>query len=339
MKRCPACHRAYTDESLRYCLDDGTLLQGVPDSSNPSFDPQATIAYQPVETSAHNRAQGQQTIAGDRPPPNQQPHWTPMPQQAAPARRIWPWVLGIVAALIILLVGGIGLLAMLIYIGSRNENGNSNNRNTNVAIVSTNANRKAVVNANVNSSSSDTAADLFDDFSEQKWWTGSDSNGRFWYQNGEYHATAVPGRFVVEYAPEQSPYYTKDATVTVTTRAVYGLSPAHGYGVVVHGQMTNNHLEDYAFLIKSDENPSYAIALHKGGSETFIRSWTRSDAIHTGLSGNQLQIVTNDGTLSLYINGDYVDSITDSAGYKTGRVGVYTSDTSEVAFDNLSIKR
>ena len=28
MKRCPQCHQTYTDESLKFCRDDGTLLQG-----------------------------------------------------------------------------------------------------------------------------------------------------------------------------------------------------------------------------------------------------------------------------------------------------------------------
>ncbi len=41
MKRCPTCNRTYTDDSQKFCLDDGaTLLE----ESQQSFDPQATIA-------------------------------------------------------------------------------------------------------------------------------------------------------------------------------------------------------------------------------------------------------------------------------------------------------
>jgi hypothetical protein len=78
--------------------------------------------------------------------------------------------------------------------------------------------------------------------------------------------------------------------------------------------------------------------MHDGENQTYLRNWTPSAAINTGATPNQLQVVTNDSTLSFYINGNYVDSIPDSAGFKAGRVGVYTSDTSEVAFDNLNIK-
>jgi hypothetical protein len=78
--------------------------------------------------------------------------------------------------------------------------------------------------------------------------------------------------------------------------------------------------------------------MNMGADQTYLRDWTRSAAIKTGATPNQLQVITNDSTLAFYINGNYVDSIPDSAGLKTGRVGVYLSGTSEVAFDNLSIK-
>jgi ketosteroid isomerase-like protein len=42
MKRCPTCQRTYTDDSLRFCLQDGTLLLGVSEASA-SFDPSATL--------------------------------------------------------------------------------------------------------------------------------------------------------------------------------------------------------------------------------------------------------------------------------------------------------
>ena len=31
MKRCPSCHRGYPDDSLTYCLEDGSILSTVPD--------------------------------------------------------------------------------------------------------------------------------------------------------------------------------------------------------------------------------------------------------------------------------------------------------------------
>lgn len=34
IKRCPACQSTYTDESLNYCLSDGTLLEGANNASD-----------------------------------------------------------------------------------------------------------------------------------------------------------------------------------------------------------------------------------------------------------------------------------------------------------------
>jgi len=43
--------------------------------------------------------------------------------------------------------------------------------------------------------------------------------------------------------------------------------------------------------------------------------------------------------LSFFANGQFLTSITDSENYKRGRAGLYTSDVSEVAFDDLEIDR
>lgn len=42
MKYCPTCRRTYTDDTLRFCLDDGALLLGEGVAPDASFDPNAT---------------------------------------------------------------------------------------------------------------------------------------------------------------------------------------------------------------------------------------------------------------------------------------------------------
>ena len=46
MKRCPECMRDYYDDSLSYCLDDGSVLLEGP-SSNPSFTVEPATAVMP----------------------------------------------------------------------------------------------------------------------------------------------------------------------------------------------------------------------------------------------------------------------------------------------------
>jgi hypothetical protein len=79
--------------------------------------------------------------------------------------------------------------------------------------------------------------------------------------------------------------------------------------------------------------------LHKAGAETKIVDWTPSTTIRTGTSPNQLEVRIRDLKLDFYINGQFVTSITDEETYRRGRVGLYTSDVGEVAFDDLEISK
>ena len=44
VKRCPTCQSTYTDETLAFCLSDGSTLERVAKASTP-HDPNATLVY------------------------------------------------------------------------------------------------------------------------------------------------------------------------------------------------------------------------------------------------------------------------------------------------------
>jgi hypothetical protein len=141
------------------------------------------------------------------------------------------------------------------------------------------------------------------------------------------------------YAPS-SEYGTGDATVRVTARSVDGTPALTGYGLIVHGEKSKaGALEDYALLIYSGSDPQYEIIKHKAGEQTTIVPWTKSSVIRSGTNPNQLEVRAKGTELSFYINGQYVDRITDTENFKRGVAGLYTSDTAEVAFDDLEIER
>ncbi len=98
-------------------------------------------------------------------------------------------------------------------------------------------------------------------------------------------------------------------------------------------------MEDYAFVIYNGTDPKYKIVDQKGGKDTNIVEWTAVSMIRTGTTPNQLEVRIRGLKLDFYINGQFVTSITDTENYKTGRVGFYTSDSSEVAFDDLEISK
>jgi hypothetical protein len=72
MKRCPTCNKTYTDANLSFCVDDGTPLAEV-ESDAPPYEPPGS--YMPPGT-----------VVGKR-------------------RSAWPWILGILGAFILGVVG------------------------------------------------------------------------------------------------------------------------------------------------------------------------------------------------------------------------------------------
>ncbi len=261
---------------------------------------------------------------------------------AAPPRKsnaIW-WVLGGLAAVLVI---GVGLVVMIIALASLGANTNNSNLNANVRNDNRNSNATAnanVTNTNTNVNANTTAPlSLVDDFSEKKWGTGTSEFGRIWYDGGEYHMTSKDRFFVVMYAPSDN-YSTENATVRVTARSVDGKVPSSGFGLMVHcAQSKTKQLEDYALLIYPGDEPEYEIIMHKNGNQSSLVQRTKSNAIRSGRAPNQLEIRTTATDLFFYANGQYLTRVNDSGNYRRGRAGLYTSDVHEVAFDNLQIER
>ena len=125
MKTCPTCNRTYADDSQRFCLNDGTPLVGAPDTGPLHGAPQPQ-PQQPQPPPQYPQA-GSWTPPGSPPPGAAPPPW----QQPAPKRKIWPWVLGIVAVLGIGLVAIIGIIGYVAYKSADNVNRRVSNLNVN----------------------------------------------------------------------------------------------------------------------------------------------------------------------------------------------------------------
>lgn len=347
MKRCPTCGRTYTDLSLNFCLEDGTPLT----SDAPGGpDPNATIRYplprdtaEPPPTEIYRPAPAAVTPrpAPPPPPPPSPQQYSPIPTTQAPRKKshaVW-WILGGLAALLII---GVGLIVMIIALASLGSNTNTTNLNSNTREANRNANINANANANVavNANTTTTPTGPFlDDFSEKKWTVGTSPYGRIWYDNDEYHMSSKKDTYIVMHAPSDD-YSTENATVKVTARSVSGGVPSAGFGLMVHcGYSKAKELEYYALLIYPSSEPEYAIILHRNGSEQQLVARTKSNAIKSGTSPNQLEVRIRGNDLAFYANGQFLTHISDTANYRRGRAGFYTSDDPEVAFDNLEIDR
>lgn len=344
MKSCPSCNRTYTDASLNFCLEDGTPLIN---AAAPGVDLNATIRYTEPRDTGHPPAE----VVRQAVPPSyqaptpiashgssfgqqQQSHLSVPGSKPRKSKAIW-WVLG---GILVIGVIGVGAVVMIIAIASMgaNSNANSNHGNSN-RLVNRNVNANTNV-ANANTSLS-LPATMTDDFSEQKWGAGNYTFGDIWYSGDEYHMRAKADKYLVMYAPSQD-YKTGNATVSVTARSVDGTPASTGFGLIVHGERSKaNELEDYALLIYTGEETKYEIVKHKDGKQTALVPWTKTTSIRGGASPNTLEVRAKGTELTFYINGEYVDRITDSENFKGGIAGLYTSDTTEIAFDDLEIKR
>ena len=345
MKRCPRCNRTYTDLSLNFCLEDGTpLLSNVaPRAAVPTdrYAPARSTSEPPPTEIYRPEAPLLNQVPGMTPPrPAQQ--W-PRAQHNHPVKKsnaVW-WVLGGIVA-----VGVIGVFLIVIILALTNLNTNQNNSdsNSNSVIANRNANTNSTpLNNNINSNSSipdsSQPANLADDFATEKWRTGTFDYGDIWYADDEFHMRAKAGMYLMMYAPGAD-YTTQDARVRITARSVDGFSPVSGYGLIVHGEKSSdNTLEDYALLIYTGDEPRYQVVLHKNNNQKTLVPWTKSSIIRSGTNPNQLEIRSQGDELSFYVNGRYLTRITDTENNKRGVAGLYTSETGEVAFDDLEILR
>ena len=97
MKRCPTCNRTFTDENLSFCIDDGTPLA-------------------PVVTGAETQTGSVSGSESNEPPRTESygaskwsgPAYTPpshVPSSTGEKRKVWPWVVGILAIVFMAIIG------------------------------------------------------------------------------------------------------------------------------------------------------------------------------------------------------------------------------------------
>lgn len=121
MKRCPTCNKTFTDTNLSFCIDDGTPLVPVADDETTVVSPSA--GSQPNEPPPY-KPRDWQTL------PYQPPSYTG-PAAGTKKSKTWPWIVGLLAVVIIAFVG-LGIAAALI-VPRLVRTGANRNSNTNVA--------------------------------------------------------------------------------------------------------------------------------------------------------------------------------------------------------------
>ncbi|HEX8287274.1 MAG TPA: hypothetical protein VF556_04725 [Pyrinomonadaceae bacterium] len=141
MKYCPNCQTRYTDDTLRFCLQDGTPL------AEDSIEAPPTVAFGETETIvAPKQVEPLPTVQSETSAPNWGQNQTTRlpPQQTAPPKKSKTFLLVILAALGTLFLLGVGGIGAWLYL--RNNSGDVvKNTAANNPVVNTNANVKSNV--------------------------------------------------------------------------------------------------------------------------------------------------------------------------------------------------
>ena len=136
MKRCPTCNKTFTDQNLSFCTDDGTPLIPVAPEDQPANASSGVRKDSPAPS--YNDS--------DWKAPSYQPPGSYLPPGQGNKRRVWPWVLGTIAVLLIV-IAGISIAAVLLLPrmmrSSTNRSIPTNNTNS-----ETNNNERADSNSN-----------------------------------------------------------------------------------------------------------------------------------------------------------------------------------------------
>ncbi len=321
MKICPKCQKTYSDDNLNFCLDDGSVLSQ--SAAPPAEDklPETVMMNSPRVTSANSPVDPAPPAWGHQ--QQSQPTWgaTPAFQAAAtkPKSKTWIWVLGILAVVVFVCGGGLVGFGLLV---------------ANVDPVESDNKNKAVIDLDPKKSPSTergkfTKIDLSD-------WTKVDPKfATAEYKSGEFiMGTVEKGFYYVLIA--KSDFQTDDATTRLTVRNVDEKPTRLGYGIIFHSDPKEPLVKDYGFLIDADKQ-RYRVVKHTPGKETDVIKWTRSSVIKNGTQKNVLEVRDSNGEISLFINGQKVDSVKNSDGYDGGVAGIYSGDAVPVAFSDFEV--
>lgn len=320
MKICPKCGKTYSDTSLNFCLEDGTVLKPTGAGESDSL-PETVMIPQPRQTES-NQPFGNQT---------ENQNWSAPAQVNTTTKKgskTWLWVVGILGAVVLLCGGGFAGLLLLGSLAEDEPKWNSNfGSNT---VVNSTPGKNSTSNTSTDNSSDVTKVNL------SAWVQKKQELGITDYRGNEFYMNAAKSNFYYVLVAS-SAYKSSDATTKVTLRDVESGNNSLGYGLIVNSNPVPL-IKDYAFLINT-RTQKYRVVSHSPGQEKTVVNWKDSSAIKTGSQENVLEVQDTGGQFKFFINGELVETLSSSDSYQNGVPGLYVGGTSPIAFSNLEIRK
>jgi serine/threonine protein kinase len=268
-------------------------------------------------------------LPSDQTPPNP----APAPTTASRAGKPAIWILGCLAvACLALVVGGVGLLAVLRPASS----------STVVADTSTTATQTIAAPTDVPPPTAEVNLSgnvlLEDDFSvsRDRWGTLTDADSSLEYQDKALRMRVFKENYVAWSRPNDDSY--ENVHMEITARN-HSTDPATAFGIICAQQE-----DDWSF---------YYLAMTPGGEYAIIRAatgeadefltdngqWDSSGLIANNAASYQIAADCGQGNLTLYVDGQKIATVADST-YTRGRVGLFTwsgdkPNSADVTFDDF----
>jgi hypothetical protein len=170
---------------------------------------------------------------------------------------------------------------------------------------------------------------LSDDFSARRsnWGTLTDSDSSIEYIEDALHMLIFTKDFFVWSSPNDKDYENVHLEVTVNNNDT---DPTTAFGLLCAQQ--EEEWSFYYFVITPAGE--YAIAKAVTGEADFFltndNQWASSDLIAHNASSYRIGADCGNGTLTLYVDGEQIDSLSDTT-YSIGKVGLLTWSGEDVA--------
>jgi hypothetical protein len=177
---------------------------------------------------------------------------------------------------------------------------------------------------------------LSDDFSSAQWGTGTDTNSSVEYANEALQMIVYTKNYFVWSTPNDQDYQNTHTEVTVNNN---GTDSTTAFGIMCNQQTTSSNFH-YVAITPAGE---YAIAKAVAGQDdvflTNNDAWAPSDLIAKEASSYRVGADCSNGTLTLYVDGQQIASVSD-ASYVNGGVALFTwsgedATSTDISFDDF----
>lgn len=174
---------------------------------------------------------------------------------------------------------------------------------------------------------------LSDDFSSPRWGRGTDADSSVEYANGALQMIVYTPKYFVWSTPNDEDYENIHMEVTAINN---GTDSTTSFGLMCNQQAEADNSFYYFAMRPTSE---YAIVKATAGESDVILTnnaqWAPSDLIAADAASYVIGADCGNGTLTLYVDGQQIDSAAD-ASYVNGGIALFVSSDQEVVSTNIS---